>query len=437
MNRYAIIGSGVAGMAAAQAIRTDDPAGSVHVFSDDPDGYYSRPGLAFLLTGEVSEGGLHPYQAGELHRAGIHMHAGRVAAIHPSEHTIHLQNREKAAYDRLLIATGSEARLPDVAGIGLEGVVKLDTLADARAIYKQAGKARRAVVVGGGIIALELVEGLAARGAQVTYFLRGERCWNGVLDPEESAIIEKRLEEQGVTILRRTELAEICGNRGRVEAVFTKDGRRLAADLVAAAVGIRARCELAAASGIKTGRGIQVDEQLRTSQADIFAAGDVAEVFDPFTQHFVQDSLWAPARDQGRAAGANMAGGACTYLRPLSMNATRLAGLAVTIIGAVGQDADHDLAGIAHGDSEVWHQLPHFVLAEERCEFNRVRLMVGDRTILGAVLIGDQTLSRPLEELILARANISSFRDRLLAPGADLGPLLIDFWMEWKKSYAP
>jgi NAD(P)H-nitrite reductase large subunit len=310
-------------------------------------------------------------------------------------------------------------------------VVKLDNLADARSMIQSARKARSAVVVGGGITALEIVEGLVARGVKVHYFLRGERYWSNVLDKTEARIVENRLKEEGVNIHYHTELGEIIGKRGKVTGVLTKEGARIKCKMVAIAIGIRPRTELAVTAGLKTERGILVSEHLQTSAPDIFAAGDVAQVYDPHSGQSVVDSLWGPARAQGHAAGLNMAGSPTPYRKIVPFNVTRLAGLTTTIIGTVGNGNDPDLIGIARGDSETWRQLPDALAAQSNFRVNRLRIMVGTETLLGAIVMGDQKLSQPLYHLIRDRADIRPICDHLLNPKSNLGDLIADFWTNW------
>ena len=161
-------------------------------------------------------------------------------------------------------------------------------------------------------------------------------------------------------------------------------GGRIRCDLVAIAIGVRPRMKLAQLSGLEVDRGILVNEYMQTSAADIYAAGDVAQVYDPFTGKSVVDSLWGPAREQGAAtAGTNMAGIEKAYSKPVAFNVTRLAGLTTTIIGKVGQGKDPDLHGIARGDSETWRQLPDSIAAQQDFDVNRLRLMLGEKTIVG------------------------------------------------------
>ena len=436
MLRYVIIGMGVAAMAAAESIRRRDPRGEIHFVCDEVEGYYTRPGLAYYLSDEIPEKLLFPFTHKEIGALGVKLEAARAIRILPEERRVALSNQTYLSYDRLLIATGAQALSVDVPGIEAEGVVKLDCLADARAILKLARKARHAVVIGGGITAIELVEGLRARRVRVHYLLRGERYWSNVLDAIEAGIVEKRLQEEGVQLHFRSELGEVIQKNGRVVAVRTRDGQRIDCELLAVAVGIRPRVELAAAAGIEIDRGILVDEYLRTNLADIFAAGDVAQVYDPASGKAVLDSLWGPAREQGVVAGVNMASPAdkfIDYTKKVPFNVTRLAGLTTTIIGTVGQGRDEDLQGIARGDSETWRQLPDVLAAQSDFDVNRLRLLLGERRLLGAVVMGDQKLSHPLQHLIRERVDISSIKDRLLQPEAPLAEVIMDFWLEYKQ----
>lgn len=435
MRRYIIIGSGAAGIAAAEAIRSCDRSGNIILLGDEPFGYYSRPGLAYYLTGELTERQLYPFSEVDFRRLGFRPRQARVMRIEPEEHRIVLENGENLTFDRLLIATGSEAARGNVPGEALKGVVKLDNLKDAREILNLARRRPTAVVVGGGITALEIVEGLLARGVRTHYFLRRNRYWHNVLDETESRIVEGCLREHGVQIHYNTELAEILGRNGQVIAVRTQDGRQIACQMVAIAVGVLPRKELGVACGLAAERGLLVDEYLQTSEEDIFAAGDVAQVYDPFTKKSIVDTLWGPAREQGTVAGYNMAGKQLAYHKPIAFNVTRLAGLTTTIIGTVGRGRDEDLVSIARGDSETWRQLPDAIIAQDNFEVNRLRLLIGERTILGAIVMGDQTLSRPIQQLVAEQVDITQIRERLLQPHAPIADLIADFWTTWRSQH--
>jgi len=428
--KYVIIGSGVAGIAAIEAIRSLDPTNSITMLGDDPHGFYSRPGLAYYLTGELHDKALFPRTADDYRQMNFQFIKGRVLNIHRELCTLELNNNTQVSYDKLLIAVGAQATPLNIPGANLEGVLKLDHLEDAKHILKFARRSKTAVVVGGGITALELVEGFVARGMKVHYLLRGDRYWSNVLDEQESKIIEHRLQEEGVTLHYQAELAEVVGRNNKVNSVRLASGKNLPCNLVAYAIGIQARTDLAKQSGLVIERGILVNEYLQTNDSDIYAAGDVAQVYDPMTGHSVMDSLWAPARQQGYTAGLNMAGQKTAYVKSPPFNVTRLAGLTTTIIGTVGRGKDADMVGIARGDSETWRQLPDAMTAQTGFEVNRLRLLVGEKTLLGAIVMGDQKLSFPLEKIISGNMDISPIRDRLLAPNAKTADIIAKFWSD-------
>jgi len=425
--RYVLIGSGVAGIAAVEAIRSVDGAGEIVMLGDDPHGFYSRPGLAYYLTGELNDRTLFPRTREENQRYKFAFHRGRVTKIDRQGKDVELEDGSRLTYDKLLIAVGAQALTLTVPGANLEGVVKLDNLEDARRIMRIAKRGRTAVVVGGGITALELTEGLLSRDVRVLYLLRGDRYWSNVLDEAESRIVERRLQEEGVLLHFHSELLEIIGKSGKVSGVRLLDGRTMKCDLVAYAIGIKPRADLARDADLATDRGILVNEFLQTNDSDIYAAGDVAQVYDPLSGRSVLDSLWGPAREQGFAAGLNMAGQRKPYIKSTPFNVTRLAGLTTTIIGAVGGGRDEDVLGIARGDSETWRELPDANVAQGGFDVNRVRILVGDKILIGAVVMGDQTLSTPLQKIIANKMDISSVREKLLDRDARIADLVVDF----------
>ena len=426
--KYIIIGAGVAGFAAIEAIRSIDESGEITMISDDPHGYYSRPGLAYYLTGELRDKALYPRTQVDYKKLNFKYLRGRVTQILRSEHALEIDGKSRLTYGKLLIVVGARAIPLEVPGAKLTGVVKLDHLTDAQNILKLAKRGKTAVVVGGGITALELTEGLLARGMNVHYLLRGDRYWSNVLDQNESKVVEGRLQAEGVELHYHSELKEIIGKKDRVSGIRLGDGSTIKCDLVAYAIGIRPCLELVKNTDLNIDRGILVNEHLQTNDPDIFAAGDVAQVFDPMSGRSVLDSLWNPARDQGRVAGLNMAGRKRAYLKSPPFNVTRLAGLTTTIIGAVGGGRDDDVIGIARGDSETWRQLPDAIAAQGGFDANHVRILVGEKTLIGAVVMGDQTLSIPLQKMVAEKMDISSIHDKLLAPNAKIADVVADYW---------
>jgi NAD(P)H-nitrite reductase large subunit len=428
--KYIIIGFGVAGVAAIEALRSVDKTGEIFLISNDPHGYYSRPGLAYYLTGELHDKALFPRTSDDLKRLKFIAIRGQVTKISRENQSVEMEGAAPLMYDRLLVATGAQAIQMKVPGADLEGVLKLDHMEDANLILKHARRGKTAVVSGGGITALELVEGLVARGMKVHYLLRGDRYWSNVLDEHESKIVEHSLQEEGVKLHYHSELVEVTGKNGKVTGVRLQNDQVLKCDMVAYAIGIRPRIDLAKQAGLAVDRGILVNEFLQTDDPNIYAAGDVAQVYDPSTGTSIIDSLWTPARQQGYSAGLNMAGKKSPYTKSVPFNVTRLAGLTTTIIGTVGRGKDEDLVGIARGDSETWRQLPDAIVAQAGFEVSSLRLLLGEKTLLGAIIMGDQKLSFPLEKIITGKMDISSIRDRLLDPKAKVGDIVASFWAD-------
>ena len=418
MRRYVVVGTGIAGLSACEAVRERDPAAEVTLVGEEPHPFYSRPGLAYLLTGSIPEKRLYvrtPAETAALELMRVH---ARVASIDTAAHRLTLEDGRAVPYDRLLLATGAVSIDPTFPGADLPGVVRLDGLDQARHLLGLARKGRSAVVVGGGSTALEIVEGLHARGVHVHYFLRGDRYWSKVLDPVESAIVEERLEHEGVRIHRRTEVKAALG-KGRLEAVETEDGTRVPCDILAVAIGIRPRLELAKSAGIAVDRGILASELLETDAADVFAAGDAAQVRDPETGRAELDALWNSALEMGRAAGRSMAGDTTPYRKHVPMNVTRLAGLVATVIGAVGGGKDPDLVTMTRGQSEGWDGRGASLTVQERHGTDRVRVLLDERRVVGALVMGSQRLSHALARLVAERADISPIRGELRADDPD------------------
>lgn len=430
-HRYVIIGTGPAATAAAGVIHKEDPAGQLVLIGDDPHGLYSRPGLAYYITGEIRRQDLLLR-----HATNFRFVNAKAVAVDPLAHQVTLENGGRHSYDRLLIATGSLATQMAIPGADLKGVVKLDDMDDAQRIIRLAGRSKTAVVVGGGITALEVVEALVSHGVETHFILRGERYWHTVLDVVESAIVERRMTRKGVRLHHRSQLSRIVGKHGRVTAVETKDEKQIACQMVASAIGVQPRLELAVSAGLKMDRGILTDEYLQTSAPDIFAAGDVAQVFDPLSGKTGLDMLWGNALAQGHVAGKNMVAVRTLYVKDVPFNVTRLAGLTTTIIGSVGNGSGkEDIVSISRGESETWYHLPNTIAVQRDFDFNRMRILVGVNNFVGTVIMGDQTLSLPLHQLIRQRVDISPIRARLLAPRAPAEEIIIEFWSAWRCSH--
>jgi len=418
-------------VAAAEVIRSRELDSDPTLIGEERLEFYSRPGLAYYLTGEVRGRDLQLGQA-----RGLHIVRGTAIRIDPAGHVVFLESGKELEYEKLLIATGSRAMQLKLPGADLQGVFTFNNFDDAQHIIKLAGRSRRAVITGGGITALEVVEGLVAHRVETHYIMRGKRYWHNVLDEVESAIVEEELKTHGVVLHHSDQLKEILGHKGKVTAALTEGGQTLPCEMVGVAVGVQPRLELARDAGLETDRGILVNEYLRTTDPDIYAAGDVAQVYDPATGKYGLESLWGKAIAQGRTAGANMIGAGQVYEKGIAFNVTRLAGLTTTIIGTVGTGEGTDTLAITRGESETWRFAPQVISVQREFAHRRTRIMMGDTTIVGAVVMGDQTLSQPLTDLIEQKVDITPIRDRLTEPGANVAEIVMEFWENWRKACA-
>jgi NADPH-dependent 2,4-dienoyl-CoA reductase/sulfur reductase-like enzyme len=237
-----------------------------------------------------------------------------------------------------------------------------------------------------------------------------------------------------VVIHTKTQVQQALGAAGRLTGVVTQAGEQLACQILAVAIGVRPRVELARQAGLKIGKGVLVNQFLQTSAPDVFAAGDVAEVASADGGPTTLDVLWPTALAQGKVAGANLAGDRQRYVKSVAFNVTMLTGLKVTIIGAVGGGRNDDLVAIMRGESESWRLLPRAWTIGEHDEANRVRLLVGERQLVGALVMGDQSWSRPLQRLIVGQVDVTPIRARLNEGGLAALRHLGAFYEQWEQA---
>jgi NAD(P)H-nitrite reductase large subunit len=434
---YVMIGSGIASLSAAETLRAKKPNASITIVSEEIHDFYSRPGLAYYLRGDIPEAQLNIRTRDDLKALNVKRINVRVEELRCDKQELMLANKQRVHYDRLLLATGALAVPASFPGSDLAGIVKLDGLDDTRQILKLARRGKPAVVVGGGITALELAEGLCARGMKVTYFLRGERYWADVLDEAESHIVMERLRHEGIVIRTKTQVKQAVGKAGQLTAVETDSGDKVPCEVLAVAIGVKPRVDLAKKAGLTVDKGIMVNPRMQTTRQGVYAAGDCAQVGS-----LPLDVLWPTAIDQGRVAGANMAGAEIAYVKGVACNVTMLSGLKVAIIGNVGrgkgsENKDKDLLCIARGDSEAWRVKPSAFVLADTDDVNRVRLFVGERKIVGALVMGEQSWVRPLQQLIGKEADITPIRPILLSDAHAGLEKLAEFYEDWSRSGFP
>ncbi len=310
---YLLIGGGLAALHAAKQIRRVDQEGTILLVSDEPLPPYDRPPLSkeFLLGKKTREQLI--YDAEEaLAEQRIELALGRaVQRLDLTSHTATIAGGAEVRFRKALLATGGrpvQLRLP---GAELAGIHYLRTVADAEAIGQAAERGGDAVIVGGGFNGMEVAASLRQRGLDVTVIEALPRVWMRFADETLSADIQRYLSERGVRFLLNTGVAEFRGH-DRVEAVVTSTGDVLPCDVACIGVGIVPNIELATDAGLQVENGVVVDEFLRTSHPDVYAAGDVINYPDrAFGRRRVEH--WGHAEASGQVAGKNMAGAEIAY----------------------------------------------------------------------------------------------------------------------------
>ncbi|MFL5756712.1 MAG: NAD(P)/FAD-dependent oxidoreductase [Chloroflexota bacterium] len=311
-----IVGAGLAGARAAEALRKDGFDGSITLLGEEPERPYLRPPLSKeYLRAEGAREQVYVHAEGFYadHRIDLRPSTA-VREIAAASHEVVLDDDERVPYDRLLIATGARPRKPALEGGDLLGVVTLRTLADADNLRAAAEKAERIVVVGAGWIGSEVAASLRMLGRHVVLITPDAVPLARVLGPEIGRVYADLHIEHGVELTTRATVKRILGTE-RVRGVETSTGERIAADLVVVGIGVEPRTELAVAAGLAVGDGIEVSETLETSMPGIFAAGDVASAWHPFYDQRVRSEHWANAKFQGATAARSMLGAAAPFDR--------------------------------------------------------------------------------------------------------------------------
>lgn len=314
-----IVGGVAAGTKAAARARRVNKDISITLFQDEAEVSYTACGQPYYLSGVVpTREALLIRRATDFKSEDIDVRLRqRVTELDTENHTVTVQDLETnlltpVLYDRLILATGARAVIPQIPGIQLDGVVTLRSMAELDRFRSALDRLqpKRAIIIGSGYIGLEVVESLHALGIEVTLLVRKQQVFSR-LDPEISRHIHDYLLTRDVSIVSGESIYEILGHAGKVTALLTTSGQKLPADLVVLALGARPNVEIAARAGIRLGAtgAIAVDEHMETNVKRVFAAGDCVECKHRLTQKFVWNPLGDIANLQGRVAGENAAGG--------------------------------------------------------------------------------------------------------------------------------
>jgi len=392
--RLVVVGNGMAGMRAVEELISHAPDRfDITVIGAEPHPNYSRILLSAVLAGEKTLDGIVLNSREWYAQHGICLIAGkRATAIDRAARQVALADGGSIAYDKLLLATGSKPLAPPIPGLGLHNVRAFRDIADVEAMIAAASSCRHAVVIGGGLLGLEAAWGLKRRGMSVALIHLMPTLMERQLDPSAGDLLHRELDARGIDFFTCTQTEEILGSE-RVEAVLLADGRRLAADLVVLAVGIRPNIDLASAAGLDINRGIQVGDDMATSDPDIYAVG---ECIEHNGQVF---GLVAPIWEQARICGARLAGdNAAVYLPQPAFTSLKITGIDVFSAGA--------LAAADDGDEEL-------TLHDAKGGLYK-KLILRESRVVGSVLYGSVADGPWYVWLMREKVDVSPFREQII-----------------------
>jgi len=315
---FIIVGGGLAGAIAAQTLREEGFDGRIILVSQEPNTPYERPPLSKdYLQGKAERDTIYVNPETWYAEQGVELRLGdAVTSLDPAARTVISASGAELRYDKLLLATGSKPRRLDVPGADLDGVYYLRNVEDSDRIKIEFAQAKQVVIIGAGWIGLETAAAARAAGLDVTLLVSGDIPLQRVLGPEVAPIFAELHRSHGVDLRYRTTATELTGKEGTVTGVILSDETKVEADMIIVGIGAAPRTDLAATAGLKIDNGIVVDEHLRTSDPDIFAAGDIAQTYNPRLGRHIRVEHWANAKRQGVIAAKAMLGQDAVDVRP-------------------------------------------------------------------------------------------------------------------------
>ncbi|WP_424213885.1 NAD(P)/FAD-dependent oxidoreductase [Streptomyces sp. BI20] len=414
---FVIVGGGLAGAKAAQTLREEGFTGRVILVCDERDHPYERPPLSkAYLAGTAERSSVFVHEPGWYAHSDVELHLGQPAVhLDREAHTIRLGDGALLRYDKLLLATGAEPRRLEIPGTGLAGVHHLRRLAHAerlRGVLRTLGRDNgHLVIAGGGWIGLEVAAAARAHGAEVTVVEPDPTPLHGVLGPELGRLFTDLHAEHGVRFHFGSRPTEILGQDGMVLAVRTEDGEEHPAHAVLAAIGAVPRTALAESAGLalvdrEHGGGIAVDASLRTSDPDVFAAGDVAAAHHPVLGTRLRVEHWANALNGGPAAARAMLGRKVSYDR-------------VPYFFSDQYDVGLEYSGYAPPGS-----YDQVVIRGDAAKREFVAFWLSEGRVLAGMNVNVWDVTEPIQALIRSAAPVD--QAALADPGVDLASLVPD-----------
>ena len=406
---YVILGNGVCGMEAALALRAREADARITLVSDEHDHFFSRPALMYVFAGQTSLRDTEPYDHGLYERMRFDRVRKRVASIDTTGKALAFADGSRLGYDKLLLAVGSKARAASWPGSEGPGVHSFVTLQDLEGLDRAAKRGQKAVVVGGGLIGVEVAEVLHDRGLHVSFVIRENWYFPLALDDRESALVTEHMRQRGIDVRLGVNVERVVrDDGGGVAAVRLETGGDVAADLVVVSIGVVPNTAFLSGSGLALSNGgaVEVDEALRTSAPDVWAAGDCANVtwFDGSRR---PEQLWYTARDQGRVAARAVLGDDVSYRRGTWYNSAKFFDLEWTTAGWVPPRLNWDNTPLDPGpDVRTWFQRAPGAFVSQKIVLEKDR-------VVGFNMLGSRWNHEPLLQWIDERRGLDWVLERL------------------------
>lgn len=340
-----IIGNGIAGSTAARFLRKWSDV-SITMISEETTYAFSRTALMYVYMGHLKQShtNLYPDDFWEKNRISILKQS--VSKVDLETKSVIFNDGTHKLYDKLIIATGSKPNKFGWPGENLDGVQGLYHLQDLENMELFSKKGiKRAVIVGGGLIGVEMAEMFHSRNIPVTFLVREEKFWNGVLPSEEADMVGKHIMSHGIDLRLNAELSEIHpDSTNRVTEVSTKSGEKISCDFVGLTVGVSPNIDFLKNSDLTINKGILVNDLLQTNNADVYAIGDCAEVESPREGRKSIEAVWYTGRAMGQYAAANILGKAITYEPGIWFNSAKFFDIEYQVYGTISPTEQENIA---------------------------------------------------------------------------------------------
>ena len=407
--QHVVIGNSAAALNTIKSIRQFDRCGSIVLISGERCNAYSPVLLTYYLKGTISRESLFIVDESFYLANGVKRVLGnKVMAVDPSRQRILLADADEMKYDKLLIATGASPIFPGIPSEGLKYVMSLRTIDDAERILRCAKEAKEVIVIGGGLVALQLLDALFRRDIKYTVLISSKHLLSQSIGADCARIVQTELESYGIRFVFDTNVKQIK-REGQKTIVVTDSNEELTAHMVIAGKGVRPNTELVANTGINTNVGILVDRMMRTSVSNVFAAGDVSEGQNFLTGREEIFPNWASACRQGKIAGANMAGCGKEYAGGFKSFITTVFGLTIASIGLSATSDGMDVTEYRFYDPR-----------RKTC----TEIRFADNKLVGATLLGKTASAGMLMNFIRNRKEISSCKEEMARTSFDFTKFL-------------